>query len=155
MRNNRTPINGLEIIKLETHVDDRGYLTEILRSKDPHFKKFGQVYIVGSTTRGTIRAFHKHKMLWDYFFIASGSAKFAFYDDRKTSSTYQKVDTVVASQRNPILIIVPPGVYHGWMALEDNTILVSTASEVYNRKKPDETRVPYNSFGYDWSIKFK
>lgn len=65
------------------------------------------------------------------------------------------METIILTQRNPSLIVVPPGVYHGWMALEDNTLLISTASEVYNHRKPDETRVPYNSFGYDWSIKFK
>lgn len=150
-----TSIKGLEIVPLETHVDDRGYLIEIVRASDPFMKKFGQVYVVGSTTRGTIRAFHKHQKLWDYFFIANGSAKYAFFDDRKKSTTYKKMETVIATLRNPILIIVPPGVYHGWMALEDNTIMISTASEVYNRNKPDETRVPYNSFGFDWNIKFK
>ena len=45
------------------------------------------------------------------------------------------------------MIVVPPGVYHGWMSLEDDTQLVSTASEVYNREKPDEVRIPPNSFG--------
>lgn len=151
----KTTIKGLEVVTLEVHVDDRGYVIEIIRATDPYFQKFGQVYVAGSTTRGTIRAFHKHKLLWDYFFIANGSAKFAFYDDRKASISYKKTETIILGQRNPGIVIVPPGVYHGWMALEDHTILVSTASEVYNREKPDETRMPYNSFGYDWSIKFK
>ena len=151
----KTNIKGLEIIGLTTYVDDRGYLTELIHSSDPFIKKFGQVYVVGSLTRGTIRAFHKHAKLWDYFYIASGSAKFAFYDDRKNSPTYKKMDTVIMTPRNSSLIIVPPGLFHGWMALEDNTVMVSIASEVYNREKPDEVRVPYNSFGYDWSIKFK
>lgn len=151
----KTIIKDLEIAPLNVHVDDRGYLIEIVRATDPYIKKFGQVYVAGSTTRGTIRAFHKHNKLWDYFFIGHGSAKFAFYDDRKDSPTYKKTETIVLTQRNPSLIIVPPGIYHGWMALEDNTLLISTASDVYNRKKPDEVRVPYNSFGYDWSIKFK
>lgn len=151
----KTSIKGLGVVILEAHVDDRGYLIEIIRSTDPHYKKFGQVYAVRSTTRGTIRAFHKHAKLWDYFFIAAGSAKFAFYDDRKESKTYKNINTLVLSQLNPGLIVVPPGVYHGWMALEDNTLLISTASDVYNRQNPDEQRVPYDSFGYDWSIKFK
>lgn len=151
----KTLIKGLELVQLETHVDDRGFLIEIIRVCDPFLKKFGQVYIVGTTSKGTIRAFHKHHKLWDYFFITNGSAKFAFYDDRKDSPSYRKMETIILTQRNPSLIIVPPGLYHGWMALEDNTLLVSIASDVYNRKKPDEVRLPYNSFGYDWNIKFK
>lgn len=148
-------IDGVFLIPLSVHLDDRGYVIELIRATDPFLKKFGQVYIAGTTSKGTIRAFHKHFKLWDYFFIATGSAKFAFYDDRKNSPTYKKMDTIILTQRNPSLIIVPPGIYHGWMALEDHTLLISTASDVYNRKKPDEARVPYNSFGYDWSIKFK
>ncbi|MBI3961573.1 MAG: dTDP-4-dehydrorhamnose 3,5-epimerase family protein, partial [Deinococcus sp.] len=54
--------------------------------------------------------------------------------------------------RNPTLIGVPPGVYHGWMALEDDTQLISTASEVYNRERPDEVRIPPDSFGDVWTV---
>ena len=37
---------------------------------------------------------------------------------------------------------MPPGIYHGWMSLEPDTLLLSTASHVYNRDKPDEERIP-------------
>ena len=146
-------IKDVRVVSLTAHVDDRGYLIEILRSTDEYFIQFGQVYLVGDMTRGTIRAFHKHTELWDWFFISHGSAKFALRDDRQESSTYGEMQTIVSSQRNPTLIVVPPGVYHGWMALEDDTQLVSTASHVYNRQKPDEIRVPPDSFGYIWEVK--
>ena len=146
-------IDGVKVVSLVAHVDDRGYLIEIIRATDPHFTKFGQVYLVGSVARGTIRAFHKHKELIDWFFISNGSAKFALRDDRADSPTYQEMSTVVIGTKNPGLIVVPPGVFHGWMALEDNTQLISTASEVYNRANPDEVRVPPDSFGYVWEVK--
>lgn len=151
----KTSIQGVEVVSLDVHLDDRGYLFEVLHATDPFVKKFGQVYIVGDMVRGTIRAFHKHQELWDYFHIVHGSAKFAFHDDRKESPTYQKTATVVLSDRAPKLIVVPPGVYHGWMSLEDDTIMVSIGSEVYHRENPDEERVPYDSFGYDWAIQYK
>ncbi|MGH8103560.1 MAG: dTDP-4-dehydrorhamnose 3,5-epimerase family protein [bacterium] len=140
-------------VPLEAHVDDRGYLIEILRTVDPHFTKFGQVYLVGDFAKGTVRAFHKHATLWDYFFISHGAAKFVLVDDRKDSTTFKQMDTYVMSARNPGLIAVPPGVYHGWMALEDDTQMVSIGSEVYNREKPDETRIPPDSFGDVWTVK--
>ena len=145
-------IEGVKLVDLVARVDDRGYLIEILRATDEHFTKFGQVYIVGDMARGTIRAFHKHEVLWDWFFISHGSAKFALRDDRPDSPTYEQTDTCVITQRNPSLLVVPPGVFHGWMSLEDDTQLISTASEVYNREKPDEVRVPPDSFGYKWEI---
>ena len=146
-------IDGVKVVPLVAHVDDRGYLIEILRATDPHFSKFGQVYLVGNMARGTVRAFHKHKELWDFFFISHGSAKFALRDDRPESATYQEMNTFVIGARNPGLIVVPPGVYHGWMSLEDDTQMISTASEVYNRQNPDEVRVPPDSFGFAWEVK--
>jgi dTDP-4-dehydrorhamnose 3,5-epimerase len=146
-------IDGVQVVPLVANVDDRGYLIEVVRATDPYYTKFGQVYVVGSVTKGTIRAFHKHQELIDWFFIAHGSAKFALRDDRPKSQTFQEMNTMVIGTRNPSLIVVPPGVFHGWMALEDNTLLISTASEVYNRLNPDEVRVPPDSFGYEWEVK--
>lgn len=157
MKNIKTKIKGLEIIPLTLHQDDRGYLFEMIHYYDlPKEEllgdileyKFGQVYFVHNPVRGTIRAFHKHKKLWDYFCIVNGSAKFAFEKDGI-------VEEIILSARKPQTIIVPPEVYHGWMSLEDNTILASVGSEIYNQKNPDEERIPFDSFGYDWSINYK
>ncbi len=151
-------IDGVKVIKLNTFEDDRGYLIEIIRKiggEEPHAvaHEISQVYLVGDPVRGIIRAFHKHNELWDWFFIAHGSAKFVLKDDRKESKTYGNMMEIISSARNPKLIVVPPGVYHGWMSLEDDTILVSVASHTYNREKPDEIRIPPDSFGDVWTIK--
>lgn len=146
-----TKIQGLEIIPLQVNFDDRGYLFEIIHNYE--ILKFGQVYVVGDPARGTIRAFHKHEILWDYFCIVKGSAKFIFVDDRKNSKTYKEQEIVILSEKAPKMVIVPPGVYHGWMSLEDNTIMVSIGSEVYDKDKPDEMRVSPDSFGDLWTIK--
>ncbi|HHH82482.1 MAG TPA: hypothetical protein ENL35_05810 [Chloroflexi bacterium] len=85
-------IQDVQVIDLAVHEDDRGYLVEIARKTgggEPHavIHQFGQVYLVGDRTRGTIRAFHKHEDLWDWFFISHGSAKFVLKDDRTQSPT--------------------------------------------------------------------
>jgi len=51
------------------------------------------------------------------------------------------------------MIIIPLGIYHGWMSLEDNTIMVSIGSELYNPENPDEVRIPPDSFDDIWTIK--
>ena len=146
-------IKDVRVVDLVAHVDDRGYLIEIVRATDGHFTKFGQVYLVGNFARGVVRAFHKHNLLWDFFFISHGAAKFILRDDRPDSPTYEEMNTFVASSRNPNLLVVPPGVYHGWMSLEDDTQMISTASQVYDRENPDEVRVPADSFGVEWEVK--
>jgi dTDP-4-dehydrorhamnose 3,5-epimerase len=153
IRQNNATIRDVSFVPLVPHVDDRGYLIEILRAVDPHFTKFGQVYIVGNVARGVIRAFHKHELLWDWFFISHGSAKFVLVDDRRDSPTVGQMNIFVISERNPALLAVPPGVFHGWMSLEDDTQLISIASEVYNRERPDEVRIPPDTFGDVWTVK--
>jgi dTDP-4-dehydrorhamnose 3,5-epimerase len=151
-RINQVSIEWAALIPLLTHVDDRGYLLEVVRNDDSHFLKFGQVYFVGNFVRGVIRGFHKHLLQWDWFFIGHGSAKFVLVDDRSDSATVGHMNVLVTSARNPSLIAVPPGVFHGWMSLEDDTQLVGITSEVYRREDPDEHRIPPDAFGGVWSI---
>ena len=82
-------IKDVAKVDLVARVDDRGYLIELIRATDPHFTKFGQVYLVGNFAKGTVRAFHKHEVLWDWFFISHGAAKFVLVDDRKESSKWR------------------------------------------------------------------
>lgn len=152
-RQNQATIWDVSFVPLVANVDDRGYLIEVLRAVDAHFTKFGQVYLVGDPARGVIRAFHKHEVLWDWFFITHGAAKFVLVDDRPDSATHGHMNVFVTSSRNPHLITVPPGVFHGWMSLEDDTQMISVASEVYNRAKPDEIRIPPDSYGDVWTVK--
>ena len=146
-------IKDVQVVELKVNADDRGYFYEVMHSTDSFFNKFGQIYVVCDPTRGTVRAFHKHEILWDWFCIVHGSAKFVLVDDRQDKSTYRQKDVIVIGEHNPSLIVVPPGIFHGWMSLEDDTIMVSTASEVYNRAKPDEIRISPDSFGEVWQIK--
>jgi len=151
-------IEDVQVISLTTHQDDRGFLMEIIREvggDESHalVHQFGQAYLVGDPVRGAVRAYHKHAELWDWFCIVHGSAKFVLRDDRPDSATYGEMLTVVAGERAPKLVVVPPGVYHGWMSLEDDTLMVSIASHTYNRAAPDEVRIPPDSFGDVWTVK--
>jgi dTDP-4-dehydrorhamnose 3,5-epimerase len=139
-------IHDVQNIPLTVNEDERGYLFEIVHATDAFVPRFGQVYIVGDRVALVVRAFHKHEELHDWFCIIKGSAKFVLVDDRSGSPTFQKHDQVVQSDRKVSLLVVPPGIYHGWMSLEPDTIMVSTASHVYNRAKPDEVRVPPEHF---------
>jgi len=155
-------INDVQVIPLTVYEDDRGTLMEIARATvntgEPHavVHEFGQQYVVSNPTAGVIRAFHKHQNMWDFFCIVHGKAKFVLVDDRKNSSTYEQCMEIIASQSTPKLIVVPPGVWHGWMSLVDDTQLLSIASKPYDRYNPDEERIPYDSFEKDfWRVQYK
>lgn len=156
-------IEGVRVLELARHEDDRGYLFEIIHASDEFLARFGQVYVVCSPVRGTIRAFHKHYRLWDYFCVVRGAAKFvlARLDDDAVRACLRDGQTCrpevleahVLTERKPSLLVVPAGTWHGWMALEDNTLVVATGSEVYNRESPDEIRVPPDVFGDVWTVR--
>lgn len=156
-------MDDVQLIELVRHVDDRGYLYEIIHASDEFLHKFGQVYLVCSPVRGTIRAFHKHSVLWDYFCVPRGTAKIVLAQaseediqravDRGESCKADSMETYVLSERKPSLLVVPAGIWHGWMALEDETIVVATGSEVYNRDNPDEVRIPPDIFGDVWAVR--
>lgn len=139
-------IHDAQQIFLKVHEDDRGYLFEVAHGSDPFVTRFGQVYMVGDRISHVVRAFHKHHELHDWFCIVHGAAKFVLVDDREDSPTYRKTDILVGTGRTPSLIVVPPGVYHGWMSLEPDTLLTSVASHEYNADKPDEVRVSPDTF---------
>jgi len=147
-----------KVIDLERHQDDRGYLYEVIHGSDKFMDKFGQVYVVGNPVRGIVRAYHKHKELWDYFHIIKGSAKFVIWHESQENTELDKVDkkVFVLSDRKPQLLIVPAGWYHGWQSLEDDTILVSTANREYNHSNPDEKRIDPYCLGADiWEVEYK
>lgn len=139
-------IHDVQQIFLKVHEDDRGFLFEVIHGSDPFVTQFGQVYIVGDRIERVVRAYHKHNELHDWFSIVQGAAKFVLVDDRKDSPTFRKTDILVGTGRTPSLVVVPPGVFHGWMSLEPNTLLCSTASHEYNAKHPDEVRVSPDTF---------
>lgn len=146
-------IPGARLTSLVTHVDDRGQLTVVLRNDQPDMARFGQVYLVGSPAAGTIRAWHRHSRMWDWFFICRGSAKFGLVDDRPGSPVRGAFATVALSERAPALLAVPPGVFHGWMSLEDDTQLLSTADHRYDEDGWDEERLPHDHFaGFPWYV---
>jgi len=58
-------LDGLKILPLTQHCDDRGRVMEILRKDDPHFVGFGQAYF-SSIYPGVIKAWHAHEKQTDY-----------------------------------------------------------------------------------------
>lgn len=137
------------LFDLQVHQDSRGLLYEVLHESDiPANMHMRQVYVVADPVRNTIRAFHKHEKLWDFFHIVKGSALFCLVG--KNGET----ERVVLSERKPQILFIPSGVYHGWMSLEDNTILVSIGSEEYDRDDPDEKRVKWDHFDDSFMEKY-
>ncbi|MHB9149516.1 MAG: dTDP-4-dehydrorhamnose 3,5-epimerase family protein [Thermoleophilia bacterium] len=148
-------IDGVKVKDLKPIPDDRGMLMEMWRSDDPDFQKFGQVYVTW-VYPGVVKAWHYHKKQTDHFVCLVGMAKVALHDTREGSPTHGQTDEYVIGQQRQRLLIIPPGVYHGFTAVgTESAAIINIPTEAYNADDPDEFRRPFDDpeIGYDWSVK--
>ncbi|MBW2058111.1 MAG: dTDP-4-dehydrorhamnose 3,5-epimerase family protein [Deltaproteobacteria bacterium] len=146
-------IEGVVTKSLRVIPDERGRLMEILRTDDPLFRGFGQVYMT-TTYPGVVKAWHYHKKQTDNVAVVRGMIKIALYDPREDSPTRGEVNEFFVGEHAPALVQIPPRVFHGWKCIgEYEAIIVNIPTEVYNYQDPDEFRVhPHeNDIPYDWS----
>ena len=145
-------IDGVVVKTLKPIADERGYLMEILRSDDPFFEKFGQIYLT-VVYPGVVKGWHYHKRQVDHFCVVKGMAKVVLYDDREGSKTQGEVNEFFMGEKNPILLRIPAGVLHGMKGIgTEPAFIVNTPSEPYRHDDPDEFRVhPHdNEVPYSW-----
>lgn len=145
-------IEGVKNTRVESFIDDRGFLSQILPEGDESFT-IKRIYSTGNFSKGTIRGFHKHKKEKKGFFVTSGSAKFVVVDDRKDSSTYKEINTFILSTLNPSVLTVPVGVYTGWMSLQNDTVILGISSEPFDKENPDDERSDPFAFEDVWKVK--
>lgn len=148
-------IEGAAVKKLSVHCDERGRLMEMLRADDELFKGFGQIYLT-TAYPGVVKAWHFHRKQWDHFVVVHGMMKVVLYDPREDSPTRGEVNEFFLGEHHPILLQIPPMVYHGFKCVSDHEALViNCPTEVYNYQDPDEFRVPPhdNEIPYDWARK--
>ncbi len=148
-------IEGVKIKKLRVIPDERGRLMEMLRCDDDLFIKFGQAYIT-TAFPGAVKAWHYHKKQTDSFVVVKGMMKVVLYDDRENSSTKGEINEFFMGIHNPILLQIPPYVYHGFKCIgEEESMVINFPTEPYNYNEPDEFRMlPHeNDIPYDWARK--
>jgi dTDP-4-dehydrorhamnose 3,5-epimerase len=145
-------IAGAQEKRLRVIPDDRGYLFEILRCDDEIFEEFGQAYITACYP-GVVKAWHAHSRQDDFFCCVDGMAKVVLYDARDDSPTRGEIQEFFMGDRNPALLKIPSGVYHGFTALGTGRCLIlNIPTRSYDRESPDELRLPWDTpeIPYDW-----
>ncbi len=148
-------IEGVAIKPLRVLCDERGRLMEMLRSDDALFKGFGQVYLT-TAYPGAVKAWHYHRKQWDHFVVVAGMMKIVLYDPREGSPTKGQINEFFAGVHNPILLQIPPMVYHGFKCISEyEAVVINCPTEVYRYQDPDEYRVaPHGGeIPYDWARK--
>ncbi|MEO0073741.1 MAG: dTDP-4-dehydrorhamnose 3,5-epimerase family protein [candidate division WOR-3 bacterium] len=148
-------IDGVSVRPLRQIPDERGMLVEILRADDPLFQKFGQVY-VSTVYPGVVKGWHCHHRQSDYLAVIKGMVKLVLYDERDGSATKGQVMELFAGEQNPVLVVIPPFVWHGVKGIGTKPAWVlNCPTEPYDYKQPDEFRRPPDDpkIPYDWGLR--
>ena len=115
-------ISGLTIKSLSKNTDARGWLAEIFRSDEWIFP-VAMAY-ASLTLPGVVRGPHEHKNQSDGFvFFGPGSFKLYLWDARLNSPTRGKKMELIVGVDNPCLVIIPPGVVHGYKCVSQEAAL--------------------------------
>lgn len=148
-------IDGVVVKRLRLIPDDRGFLLEMLRKDWPEFMDFAQAYVT-CCYPGVYKAWHYHKKQYDHFVCVSGMAKVVLYDSREGSPTREAINEFHIGHLNPVLLRIPPLVYHGFTSEGgEPALIVNFPTQLYNYEEPDEYRLAHDdpSIPYEWGVR--
>ena len=146
-------IHGVIVRPLRQIADERGKIMHMLRSDDPDFQRFGEIYF-SMVYPGAIKAWHIHTRMTLNYAVISGMIKMALYDSRPDSPTAGEIQEIYAGENNYVRITVPPMVYNGFKGIGTVPAYVANCATIPH--DPDEIKRldPFSKdIPYDWSIK--
>lgn len=109
------PINDVRQGDLTVYKDERGWLSELMRCDELEGIFYPAMSYISMTLPNQIRGPHAHTEQTDYFcFPGPSTFKLILWDNRKDSPTYQNKVVLFVGEDNPKIVIVPPGVVHGY-----------------------------------------
>ena len=137
--------------ELKTHSDERGFFRELIRNDNDFFKEgFGQ-WSQSLVLNGVIKAWHLHRIQTDWWYVLSGVLRVGLYDMRSDSPSNKNVMDFLMGDLNPPQVLkIPPGIAHGYKAIQGPVNIFYITSHLYN--PDDEIRLPYNDpkINFDW-----
>jgi len=136
-------IEGVVCKEIRPVATSKGTLTEVWRSEwTLDNLPVGQIF-QSLLDPGTVTDWHMHADTTDRLFCSVGRIKLALYDGRKSSPTFGTVWQRVFGHERPLLVVVPPGVWHGLRVLGVNAALIlNVVDRGYSYEKPDHWRLP-------------
>lgn len=122
-------IKDLIVKKLNKYEDHRGWLSEVYRLDETEYKP--QMAYISVTKPGIIRGPHEHVFQSDCFvFVGPGNFELYLWDRRAESEANGEHLKIEVGENNPTMVIVPPGVVHGYKCIGEK--------EAYSINLPDK-----------------
>jgi dTDP-4-dehydrorhamnose 3,5-epimerase len=146
-------VDGVQVVPLRRIPDERGTIYHMLKSTDPHFLQFGEIYFT-TVYSGVVKAWHKHTDMTLNYACIFGRAKVALYDDREGSPTSGSVTEIFIGPDNYLLVSIPPGIWTGLKGMSDPyAIVANCCTHPHDPKRTTRVDPFENDFPYDWAVK--
>jgi dTDP-4-dehydrorhamnose 3,5-epimerase len=142
----RSLIAGVRFHEIRNVIKGNGILTEIFRTDwNLGDQPVDQVFQV-SLLPGGISAWHTHEVTTDRLFVSAGTARIVLYDAREGSSTHGCINEFRAAAERPMIVLIPPKVWHGVQCISAQPCLIlNLVDRAYRYEDPDHWRVPQDS----------
>jgi len=148
-------VDGVQVVPLRRIPDERGTILHMLRSDDPHFLRFGEIYFT-TFYRGVVKGWHRHRDMTLNYACPFGRVKLALFDDRAGSPTRGVVQEVFLGPDNHALVVIPPGVWNGIKGMSDPFALVANCAPHTHDPARTERVDPFGSeIPYDWGLRHR
>ena len=145
-------IEGVSVRPLRQILDERGKVMHMLRSVDPEFTAFGEVYF-SVVFPGVIKGWHLHQRMTLHYAVPFGLIKLVLYDERPQSATRGELMEIFTGPDSYSLIRIPPGVWNGFKGLGIAPSLVANCSDIPHDPAEIARRDPFDaSIPYKWDL---
>ena len=152
-RDSAGTIHDVKLFPLRRIPDERGCVLHMLKSSDPHFTRFGEIYF-SMAFPGAIKAWHLHKKMTIRYAVPVGNIKLVCYDKRKESTTYGVVQEIFLGETNYQLVLVPPGVANGFVCVGGKAALVANCADIPHDSEEIVRIDPFTpDIPYTWGIR--
>ncbi len=142
-------IYGIQKTPLKQFKDDRGKVMHMLKSTDPYFEKFGEIYF-SWINPGKIKAWSKHLHMTMNYAVPMGNIKVVFFDDRPNSNTSGKIEEYYLGEDDYYLLTIPPNIWYGITVVGNVAAMIANCANIPHdpaeiiRMDPFDPEIPYS-----------
>ena len=160
MQFTRTKIEDVIIIEPKLHGDDRGYFVETFRAdKLEEFLGYKIKFCQDNESKslkGVLRGLHYQLAPFaqtKLVRVIQGRVLDVAVDIRKNSSTFGQYVAVELSGENKKQLLIPRGLAHGFVVLEDNTVFAYKVDNYYSPECDRGVAFDDENLNIDWILK--
>lgn len=150
------PLPGVLVIKPHVFADQRGAFVKTFH--EPTFESRAwplrwreEFYSVSA--KDVVRGMHFQTPPDDHdklVYCVSGSVLDVVVDLRLSSPTFGRWASVPLVATDPLLVLIPIGVAHGFLSLENNSVMMYKTTSVH--APASDAGIRWDSFGFSWPV---